>query len=74
MDREEPELVEAIDRIVGAAREKGLGAGIFTGSTEYAGRMIEAGFNFVNVSSDAGIMASAASDAAEALREGLSSP
>jgi 4-hydroxy-2-oxoheptanedioate aldolase len=74
MDREEPEVVESIDRIVGAAREEGLAAGIFTGSTEYAGRMIEAGFNFVNVSSDAGIMASAASDVAAALRERLSAP
>jgi hypothetical protein len=36
--------------------------------------MIEAGFNFVNVSSDAGIMASAASGVAAALRERLSSP
>jgi 4-hydroxy-2-oxoheptanedioate aldolase len=74
MDREEPEVVEAIARTVGAAREKGLAAGIFTGSTEYAGRMIEAGFNFVNVSSDAGIMASAASATVAALRESLSSP
>jgi 4-hydroxy-2-oxoheptanedioate aldolase len=74
MDREEPEVVEAISRVVDSAREKGLGAGIFTGSTEYAGRMIEAGFNFVNVSSDAGIMASAASATVATLRESLSSP
>jgi 4-hydroxy-2-oxoheptanedioate aldolase len=67
-------VVEAIDRIVGAAREKGLAAGIFTGSTEYAGRMIDAGFNFVNVSSDAGILASAASTTAVALRERIPSP
>ena len=73
-DREEPEVVEAIDRIVGAAREKGLAAGIFTGSTEYAGRMIDAGFNFVNVSSDAGILASAAFATAAALRERIPSP
>jgi 4-hydroxy-2-oxoheptanedioate aldolase len=73
-DREEPEVVEAIDWVVGAAREKGLAAGIFTGSTEYAGRMIDAGFNFVNVSSDAGILASAASTTAVALRERIPSP
>jgi 4-hydroxy-2-oxoheptanedioate aldolase len=74
MDREEPEMIEAIGRVVGAAREKGLGVGIFTGSTEYAGRMIEEGFNFVNVSSDAGLMAAAASDVVAALRERPSSP
>ncbi len=69
MDREEPEMVEAIGRIVASAREKGLGAGIFTGSTEYAARMIDEGFNFVNVSSDVRLMAEAASAAVSALRE-----
>jgi len=69
MDREEPELVEAIDRVVGAAREKNLGAGIFTGSTEYAARAIEKGFNFVNVASDVRLMAQAAGGVVSALRE-----
>ena len=65
---------QAIARVVGAAREKGLGAGIFTGSTEYAARMIKAGFNFVNVSSDARLMASAASGVVAALRGRPPSP
>jgi 4-hydroxy-2-oxoheptanedioate aldolase len=69
MDREESELVEAVDRIVGSARERGLGAGIFTGSAEYAARAIDKGFNFVNVSSDVRLMASAASAAVDALRQ-----
>lgn len=69
MDREEPELVEAMARIVGSAREKGLAAGIFTGSTEYARRVIGQGFNFVNVSSDAGLLAGAASAVTADLRE-----
>ena len=69
MDREEPEMLEAIERIVGSAREKGLGAGIFCGSTEYAGRAIDLGFNFVNVASDVRLMAGAASAAVSALRE-----
>jgi 4-hydroxy-2-oxoheptanedioate aldolase len=69
MDREEPELAEAIDRVVGSARERGLGAGIFTGSTEYAGRMIDKGFNFINVSSDVRLMADAASAAVTTLRD-----
>ena len=71
MDREEPEMVEAIGRVVGAAREKGLAAGIFTGTTEYAARMIAEGFNFVNVSTDVRFMADGASAAASTLREGL---
>ena len=68
MDREEPALVETIDGIVGAARERGLAAGIFTGSTESAARMIEKGFNFVNVSSDVRLMADAASAAVSTLK------
>ena len=68
MDREEPEMVEAIGRVVGSAREKGLAVGIFCGTTEYAERAIDLGFNFVNVSTDASFMADAASAAAETLR------
>src|ERR687889_223934 len=41
VDREEPEVVEAMDRVLAAATERGLAAGIFTGSTEYASRMVE---------------------------------
>ena len=68
MDREEPEVIEAIDRVLAAARERGLAAGIFTGTPEYASRMVEKGFQFVNISSDARLMASAASGAIAALR------
>ncbi len=69
MDREEPEMIEAIGRVVGSAREKGLAAGIFTGSTEYAARTIDEGFNFVNVSTDVRFMADGASAAVSALRD-----
>ena len=68
MDREEPEVVEAIERVLAAARERGLAAGIFTGTSEYASRMIEKGFRFVNVSSDARLMASAAAEIVAALK------
>src|SRR5215213_5062685 len=59
-DREEPEVVEAIDRVLDAARGHGLAAGIFAGSTEHALRMVEKGFNFVNVSTEVRLMAGAA--------------
>jgi 4-hydroxy-2-oxoheptanedioate aldolase len=68
-DREEPEVVEAIDRILAAARAHGLAAGIFTGTPEYASRMVEKGFRFVTISSDARLMASAAAAAITALEE-----
>jgi 4-hydroxy-2-oxoheptanedioate aldolase len=60
VDREEPEVVEAIHRVLAAARDRGLPAGIFTGSTGSASRMVEKGFRFVNVSTDAQLMAGAA--------------
>jgi 4-hydroxy-2-oxoheptanedioate aldolase len=56
-DREEPEVVEAIDRVLAAARERGLAAGIFAGSPEHASRLVEKGFRFVNVSTDVRLMA-----------------
>jgi 4-hydroxy-2-oxoheptanedioate aldolase len=62
-DRDEPEVVEAIDRVLSAARERGLAAGIFTGSPEYASRMAGKGFQFVTISSDVRLMASAAAGA-----------
>lgn len=63
MDRGEPEVVEAIEMVLTAAREHGLVAGIFTGSPEYASRMAGKGFQFVTISSDVRLMASAAAGA-----------
>ncbi|MDQ3864388.1 MAG: aldolase/citrate lyase family protein [Actinomycetota bacterium] len=60
VDPGEPAVVEAIERVLAAARGRGLAAGIFTGSPEYATRMAEKGFQFVTISSDARLMASAA--------------
>jgi 4-hydroxy-2-oxoheptanedioate aldolase len=68
VDREEPEVVEAIDRVLAAARDRGLAAGIFTASPGYASRMVEKGFRFVNVSTDAQLMAKAASEAVADLK------
>ena len=69
MDREEPEVLGAIESILAAEREHGLTAGIFTGTPEYASRMVEKGFRFVTISSDARLMAAAAAEAITALEE-----
>jgi 4-hydroxy-2-oxoheptanedioate aldolase len=61
-DREEPEVVEAIDGVLAAAGERGLAAGIFAGSTEHASRLIEKGFRFVNVSTDVRLLAGATTE------------
>ena len=68
VDREEPEVVEAMDRVLAATTERGLAAGIFTGSTGYASRMVEKGFRFVNVSTDARLMAGAAAETVAELK------
>ena len=68
VDREEPEVVEAIELVLAAARDHGLPAGIFTASSGYASRMVEKGFRFVNVSTDAQLMAGAASEAVADLK------
>jgi len=68
MDRDEPGVVEAIARVLAAANEHGLAAGIFTGSPEYASPMVEKGFQFVTVSSDARLMASAAAGVVAAVK------
>jgi 4-hydroxy-2-oxoheptanedioate aldolase len=68
VDREEPEVVEAVNRVLAAATKRGLAAGIFTGSTGYASRMVEKGFRFVNVSTDARLMAGAAAETVAELK------
>ena len=68
MDRTEPALVEAIDRILGAAEKNSVVAGIFTGSTQYASRMVEKGFRFVTVLSDGRLLAAAAGQTIAALK------
>jgi 4-hydroxy-2-oxoheptanedioate aldolase len=59
MDRTEPAVVEAIDAVLEAAVRNDLVAGIFTGSVEYASRMLDKGFRFVTVLSDGRLLAAA---------------
>ena len=70
MDTTEPQTVKAIDLILARAREREVVAGIFTADPEYAVAMIEKGFQFVNVASDARLAASAADAVIERLRAG----
>jgi 4-hydroxy-2-oxoheptanedioate aldolase len=60
IDRETPEFLVTLERIARTARAKGIQAGIFTGSVAYAKKMIEIGYNFVTISSDARLLATAA--------------
>jgi 4-hydroxy-2-oxoheptanedioate aldolase len=60
IDRETPDFLVTLERIAKTARAKNIGAGIFTNSSAYAKKMIEIGYNFVTISSDARLLAGAA--------------
>jgi 4-hydroxy-2-oxoheptanedioate aldolase len=53
MDQTDPLLVEALATILAAARRHGKVAGLHTGSSAYARQMIDQGFQFVTVQTDA---------------------
>ncbi len=60
VDREEQDMIDAIRRILDAAKKHGLRAGIFCGSPEYAARAVEWGFDMVTVQNDTRLLATAA--------------
>ncbi len=63
-DPVDPVVVEAIDRILDAAKRAERRAGIYCRSADYAQRMIEKGFDLVTVTSDEGLLAAGRSLAA----------
>jgi 4-hydroxy-2-oxoheptanedioate aldolase len=69
VDFTEPRMVAVIDKIVTAARQHGVVAGIHTGSPEYALQMVEKGFQFVTVLSDTRLMATMAGQVIAAFKE-----
>ncbi|MEH6577486.1 MAG: aldolase/citrate lyase family protein [Amphritea sp.] len=68
-DQEEAPVVEAIDHILARAKAHGVYAGIHNGSAEYALRMIEKGFQFVTIGSDARLMAAGAQAAVNTMKQ-----
>ena len=61
----DPVVMEAVDRILGAAKKAGLHAGMHCTSAEYAGEMIVKGFDFVTVISDENLLARGAAERAK---------
>jgi 4-hydroxy-2-oxoheptanedioate aldolase len=74
LDPDAQEMVDIFRQVVDSARRYGILAGIFVGSTEYAKRMLELGFDVVAVGSDIGWVAAGATSVATALRTGESVP
>lgn len=68
VDREEPEMLEAIKRILETAHAAGKKAGIHCGSPTYASRMAEMGFDLVALSTDLGLFSQASRSGLEITR------
>ena len=73
-DQEEQPVVEAIDLILAKAREHGVVPCIHNGTPEYARKMVEKGFRFVTVASDARLMAAGAQQVVARMREEPAQP
>ena len=68
LDRNEDVVLGALRAVIEASRRHGIKAGIHTGSTSYAKRMIGMGFDFVTVLSDARLMTLAGTQAVREMR------
>ena len=59
-DREEPEMIEALHKIVAACKAHGIRAALHCGTPDYAARAIGWGFDMTTVSNDVRLLAGAA--------------
>ena len=72
IDREEPEMIEAIKKILNSAHAAGKKAGIHCGTPEFAARMTDLGFDMVALSTDLGLFSAASKSSLEATRRLMS--
>jgi len=68
-DRNEPEIIELIQRIATVCRANGIRAAIHCGTPEYAARAIGWGYNMTTVSGDSRLLAAAAATSVARFRE-----
>ena len=59
-DRKEPEMIDALQRIVAASKAAGIRCALHCGTPDYAARAIGWGFDMTTVSGDARLLAAAA--------------
>lgn len=59
-DREEPEMLDAIHRILAAAKGAGIRAGLHCGGPDYAAKAVGWGYDLVTVANDVRLLAGAA--------------
>jgi 4-hydroxy-2-oxoheptanedioate aldolase len=68
IDQTDPVMVEALDKVLAAARRHGKVAGLHTGSAAYARQMIDKGFQLVTVQTDAAFLENEAQRVVGAVR------
>ena len=68
-DREEPEMIEALQAILAAAKRNGIRAALHCGTPDYAARAIGWGFDLTTVGGDSRLLAAAASASVARFRE-----
>lgn len=67
-DREEPEIIDAIDRILRASHDADIKAALHCGSPTYAAKAAKWGFDLVTVSNDVRLLAGAAASSVGSYR------
>ncbi|MCB2140297.1 MAG: 2,4-dihydroxyhept-2-ene-1,7-dioic acid aldolase, partial [Rhodobacteraceae bacterium] len=68
-DREEPEMIGALQMIVAACRRNGIRAALHCGTPDYAARAIGWGFDMTTVGGDSRFLAAAAGAAVAGFRK-----
>jgi len=68
-DREEPEMIDALKKIVAACKKAGIRCALHCGTPDYAVRAIAWGFDMTTVSGDARLLAAAAQASVSRFRE-----
>lgn len=68
LDREEPEVIEVIQRIVAVAHDNGIRAALHCGTPEYAARGIGWGYDMVTIGADSAILAQGAANLTKTFR------
>ena len=68
-DREEPQMIDALQRIVAACRANNIRAALHCGTPDYAARAIGWGFQMVTIGGDSRFLASAAAAAVAGFRK-----
>lgn len=74
METDDPEFVEALDKILRSAKTHGVAPGIHVADSNAAKRRIEQGWQFIAISSELGFMNQAAGTALESLGRRVSAP